>query len=117
MRFFRHWYARLLIAALLLAFVGGAGILNDELKVRRLSSAYETIQIGDSRERLVELSGTPHSNESYRDPASVFPLKVDHEDLRYDYFYQSWYYAFDRNGKLIQKVRCVLGEYCSKVGQ
>lgn len=116
--FFRRWRYRILAAGILLLSVGGVGgfkVFKVVSRSQRLSTAYQTIQIGDTRDRLVELAGPPQSLGASDDPSRAYSLQIRYEDYRYDYLYQSYYYAFDRDGKLIQKVSCALAEYCSKV--
>ena len=121
MKRFRRVRFRILAASGLWALVIGvgsvAGVWAAVLKERRLEAAYVAIQIGDPRDRLVALAGPADATGDCSDPHRPYRSAGCHEDLRYGSMYQSWYYSFDGEGKLTQKVECFLGEYCNKVGR
>jgi hypothetical protein len=117
----RKFRCRLLAAAGLATLAIGvgidAGVHTAVIRERRLEAAYVEVQIGDSRERLLEIAGPADAVGKCSDADRHYGYASCHQDLRYSLRYQSWYYAFDREGKLEQKVECFLGEYCNKVGR
>jgi hypothetical protein len=114
MRSRRYWRARLLTVTVLLLLAWGAGVIvrtwNHGPRV-----AYERLGLGDSRDQLHEMTGSPDFTATFFDSElNYFPTAVTVE-VRYQGFYEDWSFTFDGNGKLIRKTHCFLGEYCQSV--
>ncbi|MEO7509683.1 MAG: hypothetical protein ABIZ95_20730 [Pyrinomonadaceae bacterium] len=109
--FLDRWRYRALIVGALIVLAFGARVVTGLLKRQRVIIAYKTMALGDSRDRLLELAGEPHFLR--RGDSTAGP----YDDLRYEYPYENWDFAFDRDGKMIWKGSCFLGEYCGRVSR
>lgn len=71
----------------------------------RLATTFARIQIGESKESLVQILGTPTEVATCRDPnPSVDRSQKCAETYWYNSFLERWGFALNADGKIIDKV-------------
>ena len=88
------------LLVILLAVVTGSYYI----RRTRLLTTFTKIQIGDSKQNVVQLLGNPTEVATCRDPNPPVDSQKCVETYWYYSFIERWGYAFNADGKVIDKI-------------